>query len=214
MSKRNSPDSHHHGTTQHSPTLSSSSPSILLDAVESLCSRDSTPSTQKRLPINGFISIRKPSSSLRRSVSSYSVDDANYQQHGGSTTSISTISTTAVFAIQHPNIHHHFHGQRDSRVSIRSDDFYPPQRRPSISSAYPLVTGLRLQVDSSLNATTKTVDVSKVTQITYAHHHHHHSTSFSSSSSSRGRFRKFAAKVVKWIRQSVAETKVKSEVRA
>lgn len=204
MSRHNPTIAHHHVTASHSPTPSSSPPSLSLDDVEPVHFLEAIPSRRKGGP---DISIRTPNSSMRRSVSSYSVDDANYHPNTGSSTSISTIATTAVLAAHHP--HQHFH--RHAHLPTSHEDFKYKQQ-PKMCTAYPLVTGLRSQVDTAPAKSRKTIsDVSKLTQIKSAHLHS--TSSSSSSSSSRGRFRKFAVKVVKWIRQSVVESRAKSEVR-
>lgn len=193
---------HHHVTVSHSPTPSSSPPSLSLDDVGPVHLVEPIPSLYLGVHENDSVSIRTrtPTSSLRRSVSSYSVDDANYHPHVGSTTSISTIATTAVLAAHHP---HHYYHRHASPLPTGADEQLKT-RTTTVPMAYPLVYGLRSQVDK----TPKAPEVSKVTTA-----HHLHSTSSSSSSSPRGRFRKFAVKVVKWIRQSVVEARAKSEVR-
>lgn len=212
MSIHTSPSAHHHHVSApQSPTLSSSPPSLSLDDAEPLHLLETTASRQHQSYYdNKTIRIRTPQSSMRRSVSSYSVDDVNYHPHAGSTTSISTIATTAVLASHHP--HQHYHRHSSPLPATRDEDGqyqYQRKRTPKSSMAYPLVTGLRSQVDSAPKLS-KSADVSKVTQITSVHHQ---SSSSSSSSSPTGRFRKFAVKVVKWLRQSVVEARAKSEVR-
>lgn len=207
MNVNSSPIPHHYVTAPLSPTPSSSPPSLSLDDAEPVPLLDSTPPRFQGGLENNAISIRTTVSPMRRSVSSYSVDELNYHPHGGSTTSISTIATTAVLPAYRPYQHYHRH---ISSLPAGNEDFHQKRRRTStMSTACPLVAGLRSQV-ATVPKIRKSTDVSKVTPITSLHLQ---SSSSSSSSSSRGRFQKFAVKVVKWIRQSMVESRSKSEVR-
>lgn len=193
MSINKSPD--HHVTTPQSSTSSTSSSLSPL-------SRDATPPPYSDVPhLRGIaqddcdngLQMRRSQSALRRSVSSYSVGHFNYHPNGGSNGSISTIATTAVL------VAHNQHGVHQHRHRHSSP-------APDNASAYPLVVGLRSQVKGcgggDETSAGRLGDVSNDTNTIAPAHQ-----SSLLVSSSKGRFRKFAVKVIKWVRQSLAEKK-------
>lgn len=166
---------------------------------------DTTPSSNKGAgPVHHVTRPWEPQPGMRRSISNYSVEDCNYysQPPGASSPSIYSIATTALWYEPHANHYYHRHPS-------------PIRNGVSSATAFPLVKGLQSQLNTKPTSAGKAVQPGcKVSQQAVAPRQSF--TSASLSPSSRGRFQKFAVRVVKWIRQSVVEARTKvveNEVR-